>query len=89
MLSAAPNPFQEQTGIRFSLGSGQELVRIGVFDVGGRLVREIFSGSLAAGTHQYHWDGRNEQGMKSSGGIYFIRVQTPGAVLKTKVVRME
>jgi hypothetical protein len=88
-LTISPNPFRDGTGIHFQLGSSQGLVRISVFDVGGRLVREIFSGSLTAGSHEYQWDGRNEQGLKSPGGIYFIRLQIPGTTLKNKVVRME
>ena len=62
------------TRIRFSLESKQGLVRIGGFDVGGRLVREIFSRALNAGAHQFQGDGTNEQGLKSPGGTYFIRV---------------
>jgi hypothetical protein len=88
-VSAAPNPFNERTGISFNLASPQAAVRVGVFDVGGRLVREIFSGPLTAGSHHYQWDGLNAEGEKSGSGIYFIRVQAPGVLLKTKVVRME
>ncbi len=88
-LTAGPNPFLDQTGIHFSLGASQGLVRIGVFDVGGRLVRDIFSGPLEAGSHQYQWDGRDGQGMRSPIGIYFIRVQTPRSLLTTKIVRVE
>ena len=65
------------------------LVRVGVFDVGGRLVRDIFSGPLDAGAHHFTWDGLNAGGARAEDGIYFIRVQAPGVLLQTKVVRIE
>jgi hypothetical protein len=86
-LSVAPNPFNERTGIRFRLASPLSSVRVGVFDLAGRLVRSLFSGPLAAGAHQYLWDGLDGKGRKSGEGIYFIRVQAPGVLLKTKAVR--
>jgi hypothetical protein len=89
LVSATPNPFTERTEIRFSLMMPNAAVRVGVFDVAGRVVREIFSGPLETGVHQYAWDGLNANGEKSGSGIYFIRVQAPGVMLRTKLVRME
>jgi hypothetical protein len=88
-ISIAPNPFNERTGIRFTLASPQDVVRVGVFDVAGRLIRDVFSGPLAAGAHQCQWDGLDARGRKSAVGIYFIRVQASGIVLKTRVARVE
>lgn len=88
-ISATPNPFLERTGIQFSLANPQSAVRVGVFDLGGRLVRDLFSGPLSAGIHRYQWDGLASGGTRSPSGLYFIRVQAPGVLLKAKVVRME
>jgi hypothetical protein len=88
-LTAAPNPFLRGTEIRFRLTQAQASVRIDVFDVGGRLVRALFSGPLSAGSHEYRWDGLDDHGEARRDGIYFIRAQTGGSTLTNKVVRLQ
>ena len=87
-LTVSPNPFQDRTGIVFDLPSPESDVRIGVYDVAGRLVRDLYSGPLPAGRRQFEWDGRNNDGLKIGPGIFFIRAQTNGSLLRSKVVRM-
>ena len=88
-LSAMPNPFVEKAGIRFGLASSQPAVVVGIFDVGGRLVRRLFAGPLGAGNHDFVWDGRDAEGRRSGSGIYFIRVQATGLLIRTRLVRLE
>lgn len=70
-----PNPFSPSTTIRFGLGRSGP-ARIAIFDVGGRMVRDLFFGDLPVGDHQVVWDGRDSQGRQSSAGIYFVRLRT-------------
>ena len=88
-ITVAPNPFVDGTGIRFTLATAQAGMRVGVYDVGGRLVRNLFAGSLGAGSHEYRLDGSDASGRRALDGIYFIRVQGPGFRLLTKVVRLQ
>ncbi len=70
---AAPNPFRPATWIHFELaGSGH--VRLGVYDVGGRLVRLLEDGQLDAGPHFRVWDGRSTSGRSVPSGTYFYRL---------------
>ena len=69
-----PNPFNPETAIRFSLPQA-EVVRLEVFDVLGQRVRILAATTLAAGTHEVKWDGRNEQGVAVGNGIYIYRLQ--------------
>jgi hypothetical protein len=78
---AHPNPFRDQTTLRFDLPRG-ERVRLEVFDVMGRRVRVLAQGVLAAGTHEYSWDGLTETGMRVEAGIYVIRLEA--AVVSTR-----
>jgi hypothetical protein len=83
-----PNPFKEDTGVQFAL-DGEMDVQVRVFDVGGREVRALQSGRLAAGSHYVHWDGLDGNGVRVKSGIYFIRVRAGGRVLlDTKLVRL-
>jgi flagellar hook assembly protein FlgD len=80
-----PNPFQEQTALRFSLPR-QETVSVAVYDVAGRLVRQLYRGSLGAGEHGMSWDGRDEAQKPAGSGIYFVRATTASRDLREKVL---
>lgn len=73
-----PNPFNPLTTIAFDLKQpGQAAVD--VYDLAGRLVRNLHSGVLAAGTHEVMWNGRGPDGRMSAAGIYFFRLKTETA----------
>jgi hypothetical protein len=64
-----PNPFNPTTVIEYSLPTPQS-VTLRVFDLAGRLVRELANGPRAAGAHQVVFDGR---GLASGVYIYELR----------------
>jgi|GEM_PF-2494563 len=73
-LQNYPNPFNAATRIRFALPQDSE-IELTVFDLGGRLVHELFNGSRSAGNHEMIWDGRNREGNELSSGIYLVRLR--------------
>jgi photosystem II stability/assembly factor-like uncharacterized protein len=75
-LSNSPNPFTGATTIRLSLPSATK-IGLDVYDVAGRRVRSLVTGRLAAGPHEFVWDGRNDAGRPIASGIYFVRLVTP------------
>ncbi len=72
-----PNPFNPSTSIEFSL-SKRGNVEVNVYDVEGKLVKSLFSGSKQAGTHTVRWNGTNTKGQSVVSGIYFCRLQLQG-----------
>jgi flagellar hook assembly protein FlgD len=48
-------------------------VDVAVYDVSGRMVRQLESGYVTAGIHDLKWDGLDEKGTAVSAGIYFVR----------------
>jgi hypothetical protein len=79
----SPNPFNPATTIRFGLKE-PAAVHMGVYEVNGRLVRSFHNGDqLPAGRHEFTWDGRNDQGVQISSGIYFLKFRA-GDVSETK-----
>jgi len=80
-----PNPFHGTLTIRFGLArEGQ--ARLELFDVAGRQVQTLASGTLAPGPHVVRWDGRDHQGRDVHTGIYFVRFTTPSRVFLKRVV---
>jgi hypothetical protein len=85
LAPGAPNPFSKKTTLSLSLPV-QQKVRIGVYDVTGRLVRTVVNDELPAGDHAAIWDGRDDRGSRVAGGTYFARLQAGGEVQTRKVV---
>jgi hypothetical protein len=69
----SPNPFGTSTHIRFSLPAAGE-VSLRVFDITGREVRSLASGSFDAGAHEIQWDGTDATGAKVASGLYYYRL---------------
>jgi hypothetical protein len=83
-MSAQPNPTKEQIGVELRLPSKTE-GKLAVYDLGGRLVRLLASGTFDAGTHQYRWNLMDAQGRAVKAGVYFARLTSP---LATHAVRL-
>jgi hypothetical protein len=84
-LQASPNPATAGTVISFQLGA-DAMVRLAVFDVQGRTVRELVSGPRPAGAHEIPWDGHDDLGSRLPSGIYFYRLTTPETTVTRKLV---
>jgi hypothetical protein len=82
---AAPNPFRTQTRVAYTVPAPGR-VRLGVYDVQGRCVREIADAKRAPGQYAATWDGRNAAGAELPSGIYFVRLEVAGQVTAQKVV---
>lgn len=80
-----PNPFNPMTTISFALPAAGRAA-LTVFDAKGRRVRELWSGTLPAGTHEFVWDGRDTRGRAMPSGVYFGRLQALEASIVRKMV---
>ncbi len=59
-------------------------VKLGVYDVRGRLVCRLLDGWLAAGPHQARWDGRDGLGLAAAHGTYFVHLESPDGTATRK-----
>ena len=50
-------------------------VEVGVYNLNGRRVRQIFSGLQNAGAQSWTWDGRSDEGGIVAPGLYLVRVE--------------
>lgn len=64
-----PNPFNASTTIEFSLPEAGD-VSIQIFDILGRSIETLISGTHSAGTHSIVWHADNQPS-----GVYFYRIQ--------------
>jgi len=75
----APNPSDRGFAFEVRLAEGGA-ARVRVYDAGGRLVRAIWDGALAAGAHPLAWDARDERGLPVASGVYMLRLEAGGRV---------
>ncbi len=80
-----PNPFNPDTAIRYTVPTSGA-VDLAVYDVSGRRVRTLVTGTVAAGEHTVHWNGRDENGGLVPSGLYLYRVVGHGATLTRKMM---
>ncbi len=63
-------------------------VEMAVFDVNGRLVRQLVNQVMPAGSHSIAWNSRNDSGGIVIEGIYFVRVTAERRVASLKILLM-
>jgi hypothetical protein len=78
-----PNPFNPATTVAFDLARSAT-VRIGIYDVSGRLVRTLVDRSMEAGSHEVGWNGTNNAGISVPSGLYFYRMMTSEGFTATR-----
>lgn len=80
-----PNPFHENTTIPYSLlDPGQ--VSLELFNLRGQKVRNLVFAPQTPGFYQVVWDGRDENGIKLSSGIYWCRLKV--GIKKSKNIKI-
>ncbi len=64
-----PNPFNPSTSISYELPKAEN-VRILIYDLADRQVRELVSEHKEAGFYTALWDGRNQRSLLVASGLY-------------------
>lgn len=77
-----PNPFNPTTTIQIELAK-TSAVQLRVFDMAGKLVRVLHSGSLTSGRHAFQWDGKDQSGSDAASSMYLYQLQT-GSFLEAR-----
>ncbi|MDZ4805125.1 MAG: FlgD immunoglobulin-like domain containing protein, partial [Candidatus Eisenbacteria bacterium] len=86
-LRAAPNPFRHATNVRFDLPH-PALVGIQVFDLAGRLVRDLGREERPPGVHRLSWDGTSTNGRPVAHGVYVVRLMAGTHRQTVSVIRL-
>lgn len=82
-VAVFPNPFHDRATITVNLPVEGALV-IDVFDVSGRLVKQLVSASVSAGEHTYSFSGD-----KDAEGAYIVRVNANNQLSTYRIVEMK
>ncbi len=84
-LGLHPSPFSGSVAVSFTLPVRGE-TRLGLYDISGRLVRELCNELMPAGSHSVVWDGSDGNGAMLPSGLYFCRLEAPAGNMVRSVV---
>jgi len=81
-----PNPFVNSTRLAYAISATtNQDVTIGVYDISGRLVKELVRGNMAPGQYEVRWDGSQTDGTPARSGLYFVLGRIGGLQAQTRV----
>ena len=80
-----PNPLRGSAELRFALPQPGP-VDLSVYDVAGRRVSRVVTGTQPAGRYDLRWEARDSRGRRLAAGVYFLRLVTPNESRVRKVV---
>ena len=72
-----PNPLTTETVISYRLPESGH-VRLGIYDVNGRQVRQLFDGNQEAGAHRVNWNALDDAGAVLASGTYIYTIELLG-----------
>lgn len=87
-LRVRSNPARGAVDFELGLSSDGRL-RVDVFDLSGRRVRQLLDAPAKAGVHSLTWDARDGTGVASQPGLYFVRAATSQGILVRRIVLMD
>lgn len=86
-LEVFPNPFSEQSYIRYEVKEAGPL-KLHIYDLQGRLVQSLLDKNMSPGIYDSVWDGEDIRGNAVSSGMYLLVIQgVDGTGMKRLVKR--
>ncbi len=83
-LRVSPNPFNPSLLVECEVAESRDL-KVGIFDLRGRLVADLWRGAVPAGTHVLRWDGDGPDGRAAPSGSYLVRMEDGGVATSRRV----
>ena len=83
-----PNPFNPSTTISFDLMQKSEVL-LEIYNSLGQKVNTLYSGTIAAGSHSFDWNGTDQSGRRTASGVYFYKLTTDAQTASMKMMLLK
>jgi len=83
-----PNPFNPLTNISYDLPENS-FVDLVVYDMMGRIVKNLIHGNQNAGVKNINWDATNTQGETVSAGVYIYMIKANNYIQSRKMILLK
>ena len=87
LINNYPNPFNPETKIRFFIPE-PAMVSLTIYDVQGRMVKQLVNAIVDQGIYDFTWDGRDQTGQAVASGTYVYTLQTATFTQSRKMILM-
>lgn len=88
LLQNTPNPFYNKTIVSVNLVNEGNYV-LAIYDAFGNKVKELASGNMKAGQHNFTWDATDAAGNAVANGAYIYRLTGDGVSVSKKLMYTE
>jgi hypothetical protein len=91
LLQSYPNPFADRTTLTFSIPEQRTMglsVRLTIYDVIGRPVRQLADARYFPGHFSIVWDGTDQAGQPVAAGIYFGHIMADAFFQTVRLIRL-
>lgn len=88
LMQNYPNPFNPYTNIPYEIPKMGK-VEVNIYDVNGRLIKNLVNENQQPGSYKIIWNGKNEKGIKVSSGLYIYQVKLERTTLSQKMVLLK
>jgi aminopeptidase N len=89
LINIYPNPFNGATSILFNIEGNSQEIRLSIYDIQGRQIRNLSSNYLSPDQYLRQWDGRDDGGLNVSSGIYLVRLSTSHSSLARMITYLK
>jgi hypothetical protein len=91
LVKAFPNPFNPSTTLSINIPENLSgaLVQLSIYDIQGKLVKTIINKNLSSGNYLYKWDGRNNNGIDVSSGVYITNLRVNKQMSSVKILLLK
>ncbi|MFL3007451.1 MAG: T9SS type A sorting domain-containing protein [Candidatus Neomarinimicrobiota bacterium] len=83
-----PNPFNPSTSFTYFIPK-DEIIDIRIFDLNGKVVKNLVKEKKRVGHNSIKWDATNEQGQKVSAGVYLYSIEAAGFRQTKKMILLK
>lgn len=75
-----PNPFSSNININYCIDKDNIQSELCIYNVKGQKVRTLMNGKLKSGNMDIEWNGKDDEGISVSSGIYYCRLKSSSRI---------
>lgn len=83
-----PNPFNPVTNIKLDL-KNKSNVQLNIYDISGRIIKQLFRGSIDSGTHIFSWNSKSNMSVNVASGVYIYEAKIENLKIVKKMILLK
>jgi hypothetical protein len=85
LIQNYPNPFNPSTTIEYQIPKTSKVV-LSIYDLSGKLIKEILNETQVKGAYKVTWDGTNQVNIHVASGVYIYTIKAAEQLLSKRMI---